>query len=173
MTCTVEGCGSGSDVRHGMCGKHRYRMRLYGSPFITKNNPPGVGFDALGYRATQVNGVKKFDHVRIAESALGRQLPTGSVVHHADGTRNNNLNANLVICPSKAYHNLLHARIDAMKASGDPSKRKCRHCGEYDSLKNLRYCKAGTTTTYWHNSCSNEYNKQRRERNNNAVLSGC
>ena len=114
-----------------MCGKHRRRQRLYGSPFITKNNPPGSGFEALGYRATQINGIKKFDHVRIAESVLGRELPLGAVVHHVDGSRNNNANNNLVICPDRAYHNLLHARMDAIEASGNPDFRKCTWCGEY------------------------------------------
>ena len=164
LTCEVAGCTMQNDIRKGMCGKHRRRVRLYGSPFVTKNSPPGDGFEALGYRATQINGVKKFDHVRIAEAALGRSLPAGAVVHHADGSRGNNANGNLVICPSRAYHNLLHARIDALAATGDPSKRKCRHCHEYDSLENLRSCACGTATAFWHNACSNEYNRKRYER---------
>ena len=167
MNCSIEGC---KNVAHckGLCSTHRRRERLYGSPLITKNNPPGEGFYILGYRCKQVDGVKKLDHVRIAESAIGKPLPNGAVVHHVDGSRDNNRNDNLVICPSRAYHNLLHARMSAMAETGDPSKRKCRHCHEYDSLENLRSCYAGTTTAYWHNSCSNAYNKQRYERKNNA-----
>lgn len=170
--CTVDGCGSASDIRNGMCGKHRRRVRLYGSPLITKNRPPGEGYDALGYRGTQINGVKKFDHVRIAEAALGKPLPHGAVVHHADGSRDNNINSNLVICPDRAYHNLLHARMDAQKACGDPDKRKCRHCKQYDSVELLRVYQHGTTTSYWHTACANEQAKRKyHERKSNAAVS--
>lgn len=172
ITCSVEGC---KNVAHcnGICTTHRRRERLYGSPYVTKNNPPGTGFDALGYRATQINGKKKFDHVRIAESALGRELPEGAVVHHADGIRNNNSNGNLVICPDKGYHNLLHARINAFKASGDPNKRKCRHCKSYDDIKNLVNYFSGSSNQYWHKDCASSFAKQRYyERKENAVFLG-
>ena len=172
MTCSVEGCNHRRDGKSLMCGKHRRRKRLYGSPHVTKNNPPGTGFDALGYRATQINGKKRFDHVRIAESVLGRELPDGAVVHHADGNRGNNAKSNLVICPSKAYHNLLHARIDAMNATGDPEKRKCRHCKEYDALSNLRVYKHGTSTAYWHVECAKKESRRKYyERKCNASAS--
>jgi hypothetical protein len=163
MNCSIEGC---ENVAHckGLCSTHRRRERLYGSPLITKNNPPGTGFEALGYRATQINGKKKFDHVRIAESVLGRELPDGAVVHHADGNRGNNAKSNLVICPSKSYHNLLHARISAMNATGDPNKRKCRLCHEYDELNNLSSCKVNTSTAYWHKSCHSIYQKQIKQK---------
>lgn len=172
MNCSIEGCENVAQCK-GLCSTHRRRERLFGSPLITKNNPPGTGFEALGYRATQINGKKKFDHVRIAESVLGRELPDGAVVHHADGNRGNNAKSNLVICPSKSYHNLLHARIDAMKASGDPSKRKCRHCKNYDDIKNLTNYLSGTSTQYWHKDCAKAVSKKRYyERKENAVFLG-
>ena len=34
-------------------------------------------------------------HIKVAEKALGRKLPKGSVVHHADGNPSNNANNNL------------------------------------------------------------------------------
>lgn len=173
MTCCVEGCNHKRDGRSIMCGKHRRRKRLYGDPLVTKNNPPGEGFDSLGYRATQINGKKKFDHVRIAESVLGRELPYGAVIHHADECKSNNKKSNLVICPSKAYHNLLHARIDAMKATGDPSKRKCRHCKQYDEVENLKHYLSGTSNQYWHKDCAKSVSKKRHyERKENAVFLG-
>ncbi len=148
LTCKVDGCGSPKDGAHPTCGKHRRRMRLYGDYSETKNNKPGEVFMVRGYHAAQIDGKKKFTHVRIAEAALGRELPEGAVVHHANGIRDDNRNANLVICPDKKYHNLLHARIRAMEASGDPSKRKCRRCATYDSVENLNLSGAG----YWHKS---------------------
>lgn len=139
-TCSIAGC---QNIQHasGLCSTHRCRERLYGSPLVTKNRPPGAGFVALGYKATQVDGVKKFDHVRIAKPVLGKPLPPGAVVHHADGRKDNNSNSNLVICPDRAYYNLLHARIDAMAATGDPNKMKCRHYKTYDDVKTSWYMK--------------------------------
>lgn len=45
-----------------------------------------------------------------AEQALGKKLPKNACVHHVDGNRLNNNHSNLVICPSHAYHTLLHSR---------------------------------------------------------------
>jgi len=117
--------------------------------------PNGAGFIALGYVAKQVNGVKQFEHVRVAEAALGKPLPPGAVVHHVNEVKTDNRGANLVICPDRAYHNLIHARMDAMAASGDPNKRACRHCKQYDHIAAMRdyETKAGTHA-YWHVECS-------------------
>lgn len=67
-----------------------------------------------------VNGYV-LEHILVAEKALGRFLPLGSPVHHVDGDRTNNAPSNLVVCEDAAYHNLLHRRMRALEASGDPS----------------------------------------------------
>jgi len=60
----------------------------------------------------QFEGDKTQDVARfIAEQALGKPLPKGALVHHADGNALNNDPENLVICPDNAYHNLLHKRL--------------------------------------------------------------
>lgn len=167
--CIVEGCNSNGDGRGKVCGKHQRRKKLYGDYNITKNRTPGGGFiDCNGYVGHQINGKKKFEHVRIAESVLGRPLPINAVVHHANCDKTDNRKENLVICPDRAYHNLLHARIDALNETGDPSKRKCRFCHCYDSLDNMSSCKSGKTTAYWHTGCHNKYQNKRRMKN--AVL---
>lgn len=97
----------------------------------------GTGSIRLGYMAHTVNGVTKADHVAIAERALGKPLPPGAVVHHADGNKLNNAPTNLVICPSVSYHRLVHRRMDAMDACGHPDWRKCWICKRYDAPTNL------------------------------------
>lgn len=168
IVCSVDLCESKRDGTSKMCGKHRRRLRLYGDVKLTKNRKPGQGFYASGYKAAQVDGVKKFDHVRIVENVLGKSLPKGCVVHHANGDRSDNRKENLVVCQDRAYHNLLHARMSAINATGDASKRKCRHCKNYDSLTNLTSYKCAKTTSYWHKECAIKYQRERRK--NDTVL---
>lgn len=69
------------------------------------------------------------EHVVIAEAALGKALPVGAEVHHVNGDKTDNRSSNLVICPSKAYHKLLHRRIRIRAAGGDPNLDKiCSKC---------------------------------------------
>jgi hypothetical protein len=46
-----------------------------------------------------------------AEKVLGKHLNSKHPVHHANGDKSNDLNCNLVICESLAYHFLLHKRM--------------------------------------------------------------
>lgn len=109
--CAFIGCEKQSEKR-GWCGTHYQRWRVHGDVNIVKKAANGNGYIQNGYFGKQINGVRKFDHVRIAEKVLGRELPIGCVVHHANGNKLDNSNENLVICPSRAYHNLIHARLD-------------------------------------------------------------
>lgn len=72
------------------------------------------------YRKTlDGDGNRRRVHVLRAEQALGRPLPKGAVVHHADGTKRDT--ATLVICQDQAYHMFLHARMRIKSAGGDPN----------------------------------------------------
>lgn len=66
-------------------------------------------------------------HVLRAEKALGRPLPVGAVVHHADGSRGDD--APLVICQDQGYHLFLHARMRVKARGGNPdTDAYCGHC---------------------------------------------
>lgn len=86
------------------------------------------------YRRLQnTAGVEKYVHQHRAEQALGKSLPLGTVVHHADGSKADD--APLVICQDEAYHRLLHLRMRIVRAGGDPeTQRVCSSCGVLKSL---------------------------------------
>lgn len=136
-TCTVDDCNKSAE-KVGLCSMHYRRKMVHGSVHALKHRSPGTGYFENGYAGKQIDGVKKFDHVRIAEEVLGRPLPPGAVVHHMDGDRLNNTKSNLAILPSRAYHNMIHARMRSMDATGRPDMRKCTYCGKWDEAHNVK-----------------------------------
>lgn len=137
INCSVEGCEKESH-RVGMCSIHYRRNLRHGNPLILKKKPNGDGFIAFGYSAKQINGVKKFDHVRVVENVLGFELPKGVVIHHWNEIKTDNRNENLLVCQDRAYHNLIHARMRAYDACGNASFRPCVVCKKYDDVKNMK-----------------------------------
>lgn len=73
------------------------------------------------------DGRRRHVHRARAEAALGKPLPDGAVVHHADGSTRPD--APLVICQDEAYHRLLHVRMRVLLFGGDPNTDAvCSHC---------------------------------------------
>lgn len=69
------------------------------------------------------------EHIVVAEKALGHPLPPRAEVHHMDENKSNNAGSNLVICPDREYHMLLHARLRIRQAGGNPNTEKiCSLC---------------------------------------------
>ena len=159
MICSVDGCGRRTEAK-GLCDKHYKRQYRHGSPLALKRREKGTGTISQGYIVRKENGEKKPEHVRIAERALGHALPAGALVHHADCNRSNNERSNLVICPSQAYHYLLHVRMRALDACGNPDWRRCHYCKTYDSQENLREREG----RHHHLNCKNLYQQNYRTR---------
>jgi hypothetical protein len=110
---------------------------------------PGSGCMVNGYPAKQIDGKLRFDHVRIAERVLGKPLPKNAVIHHANEIKTDNRHENLVICPGRAYHNLLHVRLDALKECGNPNWKRCGYCKKYDDPETMRQFR----TRFVHTNC--------------------
>ncbi len=96
-----------------------------------------MSFLSSGYVAVQIGKVNKFEHVLVAEKALGKPLPPKAVVHHVNENRTDNRTENLVICPDRAYHNLIHRRMRALAASGHADWLLCNYCKRYDDPSRL------------------------------------
>ncbi|MDY0188920.1 MAG: hypothetical protein RBR16_13470 [Syntrophus sp. (in: bacteria)] len=99
-----------------------------------------------------------FEHILIAEKAIGKPLLPQAVVHHFNEKKNHNRNDNLVICNDESYHQLLHRRKRALIACGHANWRKCCYCHQYDKPENLYIPKKGYSSPY-HQECNNRYRR--------------
>jgi hypothetical protein len=158
--CTIAGCGKQHDAK-GYCKVHYRRWKRLGDPLaaLTLAKAGSGWLDRKGYRIFTIGGSNIREHVLIAEKALGRALPKGAVVHHIDENPGNNSNDNLVICPSNAYHSLLHMRLDALKECGNPNWRRCPYCGKHDDPEMMRSEQSGR---FVHAICSSNAERKRR-----------
>ncbi len=114
--CSVEGCNKPHEGK-GLCVMHLYRFKKHGTVELEPRfGPvPKRTLNGSGYFIFRDRKIKKirYEHIVIAEKALGKPLPKGAEVHHVDGNRANNDPRNLVICPNRAYHSLIEARTRA------------------------------------------------------------
>jgi hypothetical protein len=150
MICCVDGCESLA-VARGWCGKHWQRWRKNGDPLAMLRRANGEG-TVLASGHVQHGGI--LDHVAVAERALGKKLPHGAIVHHVDEDASNNAPANLVICPSQAYHMLIHQRMRALENCGYAHWLKCTICKRYDDPSNMAIYPDGRRQKIAHRECS-------------------
>lgn len=122
-------CGCGQFAAFSDQTRPKAGVRL-GDPlrFIHGHNARRAA-TAETYRGVWVNGKLRPVHLLRAERALGKPLPAGAIVHHADGSRSEH--APLVICQDYAYHQFLHIRMRVQAAGGNPNTEAlCRGCRE-------------------------------------------
>jgi hypothetical protein len=166
--CVADGCGRPSEKR-GYCGMHYRRIQRNGSLITVRRQPGEPQPRADGYIDLLINGLRVLQHIAIAEKALGRPLPRGAEVHHFNEVRSDNRNENLVVCPDRQYHMILHARQRALDACGHAGWRKCAYCGEYDDTTNMtgRASRGQEINTFYHKACAARTvseNKAKRKR---------
>ena len=85
------------------------------------------------------NGRYVYEHILKAEKAVGHVLPAGVQVHHVNEDVTDNRGYNLVVCQDAAYHKLLHRRMNALRACGDPDAACCVRCKKHEPLSSLGY----------------------------------
>lgn len=160
--CVVEGCEATADHPvSGLCENHYRQLRRTGS-FESSRRQRGKGtVTKYGYVSRGVDGKKKQEHVLVAERALGKPLPPGAEVHHVNENRQDNRPENLVICPDKAYHKLIHVRMAALEACGNANYRKCPFCKQYSDPADMKH--NPSSRYYYHAACKTEYRKSRSD----------
>ncbi len=122
----------------------------------------GTGtLDDKGYVWMYKKGNKKIqEHTLLVERALGKSLPAEAEIHHLDGNPSNNNPTNLVICPNRAYHMLLHQRMRALEMCGKADYIKCCFCKQYDAPENIKRAKRNN----FHRNCYNMYHQNWMEK---------
>lgn len=167
IACRVAECGApAKNAKQRLCNKHYLRQRKHGDPLVMKRAPNGAGsLNSQGYRKFhRTNGSEK-EHIVVAERALGRPLPLGAEVHHVNEIKSDNSPRNLVICPNRAYHMLLHVRTRALEACGRADWRRCSHCDRYDDPTRLKT----DGFHHFHATCRSAYLRANRERRKAAA----
>jgi len=123
-------------------------------------NKKGTGtISGTGHRNIQINGEKRGEHRWIVEKVLGRRLKSPEEIHHVNVDPADNRHENLVVCPDRAYHKLLHTRTEALDACGHADWRKCWICKVWEPLDKL----SGGRQLY-HSECNNKYSLMTRSR---------
>lgn len=111
-----------------------------------------------GHPRATTNGYVR-EHILVVEAAIGKPLRRSAEVHHVDEQRAHNAPTNLVACDSAAYHRLLHRRLRAVRACGNPNALPCTICGGYAEQWDMYVRKGGGSG--FHRRCSSSAQRRR------------
>ena len=156
--CSVAGCKRDHRAA-GFCEMHYRRQLRHGSIDATRRERGTGTINSHGYIVAGV--AKQGAHRAVAERAIGGPLPPSAEVHHINGDRTDNSPSNLVICPSRAYHKLLHTRERALDECGHAGWRKCPLCGAYDDPARMSH--NASSRYFYHPLCRTSDNRSRKE----------
>jgi hypothetical protein len=124
--------------------------------------------DPRGYKRVPHRKKSVMEHVVVAEKILGRRLKHPEEIHHINEDKSDNRPANLVICPNRAYHMLLHQRTDAYDACGHADWLRCSYCKRYDARENMKFRPRGKDrpgqVQWCHPQCARDYANARTAR---------
>lgn len=109
-----------------------------GTGTISNNGYVCRTFGSIGsWKGKKYDGVRKLEHRHVIEQILGRSLKYPEEVHHWNENKTDNTPSNLVVCPDRAYHMLLHRRTRAYDACGHADWLRCPYCKQYDDPQNM------------------------------------
>jgi hypothetical protein len=116
----------------------------------------GSGYIALlnmhGHPHADSRG-RVLEHIHLASAALGRPLPKGAEIHHVNEITDDNTPGNLVLCPDRAYHKLLHSRMRALAGCGNANYRPCQICRKWEPIDAMVIHRKTGALVYAHKEC--------------------
>src|SRR3990172_65783 len=93
--CNVLGCNAHYRCS-GFCTVHYDRWLTNGDPLLSKRKPNYAGtVMSNGYVTIRTKKENYQEHIKIAETVLGKKPPAGAVIHHVNKKRSDNKNNNL------------------------------------------------------------------------------
>ena len=115
-----------------------------------------------GHHRANANGYV-YEHLLVAEAALGRPLCEPHQVHHVSPPRSDNRGCNLVICEDQAYHMLIERRQKALDECGHADWARCEYCGEYSPPEEM-WTHPERPRRSHHPECNARVQRERRRR---------
>ena len=116
VQCKAEGCTRLTSGVTGLCipcYKQTWYLKSVGRDRLVERTSKERWVNTkTGYVMVKHERKLTYEHIVLAEKALGKPLPKGAIVHHMNENRaDNHTPFNLVVCPSQEYHILLHKRM--------------------------------------------------------------
>ena len=149
--CSATDCGENVYFGKKFCYGHSRAAQ------VPVNAKAGLRKKDSGYLYIAYSGCPLIAvHILTAEKAVGRALEFPIEVHHINSQRDDNSNSNLVVCPDRKYHQLLHIRSRALDACGNANWSHWTICKQYDDPANMKLSYQYTPEAYRHLLCARE-----------------